>query len=68
MTIWKERLLRNIPLWATFFMISVIVFIDVALLHRLEFLVAAIPILIIVTLSVAIALWRHYHQPKEATS
>ena len=68
MTIWKERILRNIPLWATLFMISVMVFVDIVLLNRPHFLISAIPILIFVILGVAIAIIRHYYYSEEVSS
>lgn len=69
MTIWKERILRSIPLWATLFMVSVMIFIDVAILHRLEFLLAAIPIVVIIGCAVIIAFVRpkYFSQEGEST-
>ena len=60
-----ERILQSIPLWATLFMISVMVYLDLALLNRPHFLISAVPILIFVLLAVIIALVRHYRYSKE---
>ncbi len=68
MTIWKERILRNIPLWATLFMISVMVFVDIVLLNRPHFLISAIPILIFVILGLVIAFIRHSYYSKEGST
>ncbi len=65
MNIWKERILRNIPLWATLFMVSVIVFVDFVLLNRPHFLISAVPILIFVLIAVIVALVRYFYYPKE---
>ncbi len=65
MTTWKERLLQYIPLWATLFMIGVMVFVDVVLLARLHFLISAVPILIVIVIAVVIAIVRNHHHLKE---
>ncbi len=64
-----KQLPAAIPYFATLFMVSVLGFVILGLLQRPEFLVAAIPILIIIILATLIALWRSYLQsPEQSTN